>query len=52
MFPAGAHYDWCDALAMALNHLRADAEPGFLTWARLESAASLVHQGQASMRWL
>jgi predicted phage terminase large subunit-like protein len=23
-FPAGAHDDWCDALAMALNHLRDD----------------------------
>lgn len=23
-FPAGAHDDWCDALAMALNHLRED----------------------------
>jgi predicted phage terminase large subunit-like protein len=21
-FPAGAHDDWCDALAMALNYLR------------------------------
>jgi len=30
-FPAGAHDDWCDALAMALNYLR-NADNGAQKW--------------------
>ena len=44
-FPAGAHDDWCDALAMALNHFRADVEPAALTFLKLQNATLLVHKG-------
>lgn len=45
-FPAGAHDDWCDALAMALNYLR--DETGASKWisaGNLRIAAAQVHEG-------
>lgn len=44
-FPASAHDDWCDALAMALNHLREDSEPHALTHLKLQQAAIWVREG-------
>jgi predicted phage terminase large subunit-like protein len=44
-FPAGAHDDWCDALAMALNHLRDDQQPPMLTFMALQAAAKWVQRG-------
>jgi predicted phage terminase large subunit-like protein len=44
-FPAGAHDDWCDAFAMALNHLRNEKEPGAITFLKLEQAAAWVREG-------
>src|SRR5208337_1762505 len=43
-FPAGSHDDWCDALAMALNHLR-NIEPAMLTYVKLVAALAWVRSG-------
>jgi len=44
-FPAGAHDDWCDALAMAINHLQDNVEPNMLTYYRFLNAARAVDDG-------
>ncbi len=44
-FPAGAHDDWCDALAMALNHLRDGGEKNLIKYYKLETAARWVNEG-------
>jgi len=45
-FPAGAHDDWCDALALVLNHLReSDGASKFITAGNLRIAAALVQEG-------
>ena len=45
-FPAGAHDDWCDALAMALNYLR-DEGPArkWITATKLRFASGWVGEG-------
>ena len=45
-FPAGAHDDWCDALAMALNYLR-DEGPArkWITASKLRLASAWVGEG-------
>jgi predicted phage terminase large subunit-like protein len=45
-FPAGAHDDWCDALAMALNYLR-DESPArkWITATKLRFASVWVGEG-------
>jgi predicted phage terminase large subunit-like protein len=44
-FPAGAHDDWVDAVAQALNYLRVSSEPGIITYYRWETLSGLVEQG-------
>lgn len=44
-FPAGAHDDWVDAVAQALNYLRVSGEPGIITYSRWETLCELVEQG-------
>jgi len=45
-FPGGAHDDWCDALAMALNHLRERTGPSkYITAEKFRIAAASVRQG-------
>jgi predicted phage terminase large subunit-like protein len=44
-FPAGAHDDWVDAVAQALNYLRGSSEPGILTYYRWGTLSEFVDQG-------
>ena len=40
-FPAGAHDDWVDAVAQALNYLRESSEPGMITGVPPEKSREL-----------
>jgi len=44
-FPAGAHDDWVDALAQALNYLRAPASANALNFIKLQVASGWAREG-------
>lgn len=44
-FPSGAHDDWVDALAQALNYLRAPASANALNFIKLQVASGWVREG-------
>ncbi len=48
-FPAGAHDDWCDALAMALNYLRGAGTPSIITFQKMRCAVAWVREGRLSL---
>ena len=48
-FPAGAHDDWCNALAMALNYLRDAGTPSIIVFQKMGCAASWVREGRLSL---